>query len=186
MIRALCIADKAPAKPIKHSLETGNINLIITLGDLDISEISYLAEVNTIPKIGVYGNHCIPGYMEELNIINLHLQTITIDGRIFGGFEGCIKYKNHPYAKMYTQEEASSKLESMPAVDVLISHSPAFGINDDVDPAHIGFTGLRDYLDNNSVQFFLHGHTYPRESELITTYRNTNILYIHSDQIVTF
>jgi len=47
---------------------------------------------------------------QRLEILNMHLKTFEYQGLIFGGFEGCVRYKNDPYAKMYTQEEASELL----------------------------------------------------------------------------
>jgi len=102
MITALCIADRPPQKSIGDWVQEYTIDLIITLGDLEYLQIVELGQITNIPKIGVYGNHCTPGYMADLGIINLHLQTFEFNGIRFGGFEGSPRYKNDPYAKMYS------------------------------------------------------------------------------------
>ena len=50
----------------------------------------------------------------------------------------------------YTQKEASKLAKRLPAADVLICHCPPLGINDDPDdPAHVGFAGLRDWVERH-------------------------------------
>jgi len=105
--------------------------LICTLGDLDYFSLQELEKVTNIPKIGVYGNHCSGNYFDSLGIHNLHLNTFKHTRLVFGGFEGSICYKESAYAKMYTQEEAEEMLKDFPAVDVILAHSPPYGINDE-------------------------------------------------------
>lgn len=186
MFTALCIADRPPQKKIRDRVKEFPIDLIITLGDLEYLQIVELGHINNIPKIGVYGNHCTPGYMEDLGIINLHLQTFEFKGLLFGGFEGSPRYKNDSYAKMYTEDEATNLIQQLPYVDVLISHSPPKGINDEDDPAHIGFQALRSYLEEQHPHYFLHGHTYPKPEALLTKFLTTQIIYVNGDQLVEF
>lgn len=40
--------------------------------------------------------------------------------------------------------------------DILITHCPPRGINDNTDPAHIGFDGLREYVDRVSPRYVFH------------------------------
>ena len=105
-MKILAIADRPPKKSIRQTVSEEKIDLIITLGDLEYTQISELDFIKDIPKIGVYGNHCIPGYIDLLGITDLHLKTTTINGLTFGGFEGSHRYKKDEFAKMYTQEEA--------------------------------------------------------------------------------
>jgi Icc-related predicted phosphoesterase len=181
----LTIADTKPKRPIADWLEKEQIDLIITLGDLERTDIIGLEQVKHIPKIGVYGNHCFPGYMEELGIHDMHMHTWSFNGLTFGGFEGCVRYKNNPHVKMYTQEEAVALMSHFPYVDVLITHCPPFGINDNNDPAHVGFHALRTYVEEKQPKYLLHGHTYPTEETLVSQFLNTKINYIHGDQLVT-
>jgi Icc-related predicted phosphoesterase len=178
----LIIADTKPKRQISEWVATEKIDLIVTLGDLEQSELSELEAITHIPKIGVYGNHCFPGYMENLGIYDMHMHTWSFGGLTFGGFEGCVRYKKNPYAKMYTQEEATALMQHFPRVDVFIAHSPPLGINDDTDPAHVGFSAFRTYLETKQPRYFLHGHTYPKEAELIRNFINTEIVYTHGDR----
>jgi hypothetical protein len=184
-MRILAIADRPPKTPIRETLEKESIDLIVTLGDLDLIQIRELAGIQHIPKFGVYGNHCSGNYFGDLGIVNMHLHTAEHQGIRFGGFEGCVRYKESSWAKMYTQEEAIGLLRTFPPVDVLLAHSPPIGINDDPeDQAHVGFTALRDYLDREKPRYLFHGHTYPSKESLVTSYKETQIEYVYGDRII--
>ncbi len=183
-MKLLAIADRPPKRSISETVMEENIDLMITLGDLEDMHIAELGLIQNVPKIGVYGNHCTPGYMEQLGIINLQLKTIEIDGLTFGGFEGSHKYKNDAFAKMYTQEEATELMIDFPYVDVLIAHSPPAGINDEDSPAHQGLLALRHYLDTKRPKYFLHGHTYPTTENLVSKHGDTQIIYVTADLVV--
>lgn len=185
-MKILAIADRAPKESIRAILEReSNVDLVCTLGDLDYFSLLELKEVYDIPKIGVYGNHCSGTYFEELGIKNMHLSTFEYKGFIFGGFEGSVRYKSDPQAPMYTQEEASQMLATFPRVDVMLGHSPPYGINDEPEEiAHQGFKALREYVEKYKPKYLLHGHTYPTEKNLVTEYQETKIVYVFSDKIV--
>lgn len=184
-MKILAIADRPPKNSIGETVLKENIDLIITLGDLEYTQIAELDFINDIPKIGVYGNHCTPGYMEQLGIIDLHLKTVELNGITFGGFEGSHRYKKDEFAKMYTQEEALGLMVDFPYVDVFIAHSPPAAINDEDDPAHQGLLALRHYLDRCKPKYFLHGHTYPTQENIVTEYNDTQIVYVSADRIIT-
>jgi len=182
----LAIADRPPKRKIKDILASQQIDLIVTLGDLEHSEIRELEDITSIPKLGVYGNHCSGMYFEPLGIKNMHLQTFEFGGLTFGGFEGCIRYKESKYAKMYTQEEADVLLKDFPKVDVMLVHCPPYGINDDTsDPAHTGYKALLEYVTKYEPSYLFHGHTYPTSETLVRKYLNTNIQYVYQEKIIT-
>lgn len=183
-MRILAIADRPPSRPIRQILAETPVDLIVTLGDLELSQIRDLELVTDIPKLGVYKNHCSGSYMPDLGIVNMHLNVVTIVGKTFGGFQGCVRYKNGT-APMFTQEEASALLENFPRVDVMLVHCPPFGINNDqTEIAHTGFVALRDYLDFEHPMALFHGHTYPTETTMVRQYKSTRIIYVTGDQIV--
>ncbi len=181
----LAIADRPPKKSIIETLKENQIDLIVTLGDLDMFDLKELTYVTDIPKIGIYGNHCSGNYFEELGIRNMHLDTWEFGGLTFGGFEGCVRYKEDPYAKMYHQFEADTLLQDFPHVDVMLCHAPPFGINDDPnDPVHEGFHALRKYVEEKKPAHLMHGHTYPREDTLVTRFLDTEIVYVYGDKVL--
>jgi len=177
-MNVLAIADRRPRIDILDVVQKNNIELIITLGDLTREDILQLEQVNTIPKIGVYGNHDSGMYMSELGIWDMHMKVWDFQGLIFGGFQGCVRYKENPDAIMCTQQEATQLMVNFPKVDVFICHCPPRGINDEEEIAHQGFDVLRDYVDREQPKVLMHGHTYPTEENVVKQHGLTRIEYI--------
>lgn len=184
-MRILAIADRPPKESILELKQKYLPNIICCLGDLDYFILKELTQINDIPKLGIYGNHCSGSYFDSLGIKNMHLNTFEFNGFIFGGFEGSHKYKESAYSKMYTQNEAKTLLQNFPYVDIMLSHSPPFGINDEPESlSHQGFIALKTYLDEKMPKYFLHGHTYPTVENMVKKYNQTNIIYVHTDKII--
>ena len=184
-MNVLAIADKRPQIDITQVVAENNVQLIITLGDLTPEDIIALKDITNIPKIGVYGNHCSGTYMPALGIMNMHLQMWDYNGLRYGGFQGCVRYKENPQAIMCTQEEATEHMATFQPVDIFISHCPPYGINDEPDEtAHQGFYALRQYLDAYSPKVWLHGHTYPTAEEEVKQYKNTRIEYVAGYKLI--
>jgi len=183
-MKVLVIADKNPHIDIPEIVNQQNIELAITLGDLTREDILGLGQLQTIPKIGVYGNHDSGNYMHELGVWDMHLKIWDFDGLRFGGFQGCVRYKENPQAIMYTQDEANSLMASFPPVDVFISHCPPRGINDEEEIAHQGFDALRTYLESYHPRYWLHGHTYPTEENIMRQSGTTKIEYTSGYRII--
>lgn len=181
-MKVLILADRPPTRPIKEIIsDNPGIQLIITLGDLYYYDIQVLAEITDIPKIGVYGNHCDGRYMESLGITNMHLANKTIEGISFFGYQGCVKYKESVLQS--TQEYCQKVMKWVPRYDVLITHCPPRGLNDNDDPAHYGFDGLREYVDRVSPRYVLHWHTYDF-GKFVDQYRDTKIVYVEREKIM--
>lgn len=184
-MKILAISDRPPKEKIKSILDKNSVELICTLGDLDQFYLAGLENITNIPKLGVYGNHDSGMYFEPLGIINMHLKTFEFGGFVFGGFEGCVRYKNDSYAKMYTQEEATELLKDFPRVDVMLVHCPPYGINDEPEElAHQGYKALREYVEQKKPRYLLHGHTYPMTDNIVTKFIDTEIVYVYGDRLI--
>jgi uncharacterized protein len=184
-MKIIAVSDTGIKPGFKQRVIDNNIDLIICCGDFSIWGIKQVGEVDWIPKIGVYGNHCTRGYMEELEIIDLHLKKFELEGLTFSGFEGSVRYKDSEFAPMFTQAEAHELVKILPVADVIISHCPPKGINDQEDLPHTGFEALLDYLNTNSPMAWFHGHTHPEDlSNTMTQYQNTKIYFTDPEIIV--
>lgn len=184
-MKILAISDRPPREKIKSILNKDSVELICTLGDLDQFSLTELKKITNIPKLGIYGNHDSGMYFEPLGITNLHLKTFEFNGFLFGGFEGCVRYKNDPYAKMYTQIEAIELLKNFPRVDVMLAHCPPYGVNDEPEElAHQGYEALREYLEQKKPKYLLHGHTYPTRNNIIKKLADTEIIYVYEDKLI--
>lgn len=180
------MADTNPRLDFPSFVQENNIDLIVTLGDLERHDLLSLTQVTDVPKIGVYGNHCSGNYMQELGIRNMHMTTCSLGGFVFGGFQGCVRYKENLDAIMYTQDEATALFRQLPPVDILLCHCPPRGINDEDEIAHQGFDGEREYVDTFHPKVLLHGHTYPTGEALVRQHDETQIEYVRGYKIIEF
>ncbi len=184
-LRLVTIADRIPNQDVLEFIQLHQPDVICLLGDLDIFIVRPLRQVTDIPIVGVYGNHCHRGYLDDIGATDLHLKTIDIKGVKFGGFEGSVRYKNNPDAPMLTQEEANELVEALPPVEVLISHCPPYGVHDEpneTDKSHEGFRALRHYDEIFKPKYHLHGHTYPCSDKCSTMLGQTEVIFTQNIQ----
>ncbi len=143
-------------------------DVLVVTGDLELSDFSGLAyhlyqnqqdSSQIKPAFGVYGNHDTPDYLEELKIINLHNTVYDFNGLRWGGFQGCIKYKESDV--MYTDEQAKEFAETFPYVDVLLLHAgPKDMLDDSSDYIHEGNEHIKRYVLEKKPKFVFVGHQY--------------------------
>lgn len=135
-------------------------DVMVTTGDLSLFDFSGLEGlVDKKPAFGVYGNHDSGNYMERLGVINLHNKIYEYAGLKWGGFQGCLKYKNSDL--MYTEEEAKNWADTFPYVDVLLLHVGPKGMLDDPsDVVHIGSESIRGYVLEKKPKVVFVGHQY--------------------------
>jgi Icc-related predicted phosphoesterase len=135
-------------------------DVLVTTGDLTIFNFGSLSDMkDKKPAFGVYGNHCSGTYLEKLGIANLHNKVVEFKGLKWGGFQGCLRYKNTGI--MYTEEEAKSFADNFPYVDVLLLHAGPLGLLDDPsEPVHIGSKNIRRYVDEKKPKVVFCGHQY--------------------------
>lgn len=185
-LRALAISDTRPNfgdRTLADVVSHHGIDLVITVGDLHRTDIAGIDQIS-VPSVGVYGNHCDRRYLEDLSIVNLQLSKVDIRGVTFTGLEGCVRYKEGTQDALYTQSEYSNLARQLPAADVLVTHCPPRGINDHpADPAHVGITALRSWIDAARPRVLIHGHTHPQVP--ITSYGATRIEYVYGARLLT-
>lgn len=184
-MKLLVIADRPPIEDSKVVAEQNGVDLVVTLGDLDGASLANLEKITTIPKLGVYGNHCSGNYFDGVGITNMHMMTWEYHGVKFGGFQGSLRYKKDPYAIMYTQEEAEHLFTNFPYVDVLLTHSPPYGIHDEHDdPVHQGLTAIRNYIDKQHPKYVLHGHVYVSPDVKRTKHGKTEVIFVYRQHVI--
>lgn len=148
----------------KSKLE--GIDLIISCGDLKAQYLSFLATYAKVPVLYVHGNH------------DSHYDTNPPDGCIcidddlyvykgirILGLGGSMQYNMTGY--QYTESEMKNrvrrlwfKLKWYKGFDILVTHAPAYQLNDGDDIPHMGFKTFRELLDKYRPKYFLHGHVH--------------------------
>ena len=175
-----------------------NVKFILGCGDMPYEYLEYLVTVLNVKLFYVPGNHD-PEYNpdhEESSAkggLNLDLKIVRATNFLIGGFGGSIRYRPNGI-NQYTQSDAYERaFRLLPrlilnrirygrALDILISHSPPFGIHDDTDAAHQGLKALNWLIRIARPRYHFHGHmhVYKRNLENIeTTLGNTKIVNVY-------
>lgn len=167
----------------KSKLE--GIDLIISCGDLDADYLSFLTTLTSLPVLYVHGNH-------DENYDKAPPEgCICIDDRIYVykgvrilGLGGSMEYSGGKY--QYTERQMRRRLVRLwvqimmnDGFDILVTHAPAYGINDGDDLPHRGFQVFRSLMERYKPKFFLHGHvhlSYGRKYKRCDQYLETKVV----------
>ena len=100
------------------------------------------------------------------------------------GLGGSMRYTGG--AHQYTEREMRIRAGKMwfqilrkRGIDILVTHAPAYQLNDGRDLPHQGFKVFLDLIDKYNPKFFLHGHvhmSYGRKHKRYDRYRNTHVI----------
>lgn len=186
-MRILAIADEE-SKYLWDYYEEGKldgIDLIISCGDLDPQYLSFLATFTTAPVLYVHGNHD-----------NKYEKTppegcICIDDTLYVykgirilGLGGSMRYRDGQY--QYTEWDMRKRVGKLwtkllwyGGVDILVTHAPAYQLNDGRDLPHQGFRTFLWILEKYRPRFFLHGHvhmSYGRQHKRYDKYQSTHVI----------
>mgnify|MGYP003964264457 CR=1 FL=1 len=180
-----------------------DIDLILGCGDLPYDYLEYLVTIIKKPLYYVPGNHD-PKFNKRNKASkaegcsNLDQKTIYTKKLLIAGIGGSIRYRPNG-VNQYTQFEMYfrvfkllprlliNRLRYGRALDILITHSPPFGIHDDDTRAHQGLRALNLLIQWAKPQYHFHGHThfYRQNLEASTTeFGETQIMNIYPYKII--
>jgi Icc-related predicted phosphoesterase len=152
------------------------VELILGCGDLPYPYLENLLTVLNIPLLYVPGNHdpvYNPGntlaYAEGGS--NLDLKVVPFKKFLIGGFGGSIRYRpdgtnQHSQTEAYLRAFSMlprllmSRIKYGRALDILVTHSPPFGIHDDDTQSHQGLKAINWLLRVGQPRYHFHGHTH--------------------------
>jgi Icc-related predicted phosphoesterase len=180
-----------------------DVELILSCGDLPFEYLEFLVSTLNVPLLFVPGNHD-PQYDEYKPNARadgcdiLDHRVTQVKGLSMAGLGGSIRYKPGP-ANQYTQGEMYRRVISfLPALlkqqvktggilDIMVTHSPPRGIQDDNDPAHLGFFALRDFIRVFKPRYFLHGHALVYKGNLLppeTLVGSTRVINVYPYRVL--
>jgi len=181
----------------------GDVDIVLACGDLPYSYLEYIVTMLNVDCFFVHGNHDQPEYTADGHTLTRPSGWVNLDGRtvkakeiLLGGLEGSIRYK--PRAPFqYTESEMAYKVWRLtPALlmnrmlhgrylDILITHSPPFGIHDGKDLPHRGFRALLGLIARFRPRYLLHGHKHiygPEPSR--TRYLDTEVINVYPFRVI--
>jgi uncharacterized protein len=141
-----------------------DIDLIISCGDLRNEYLSFLVTMINAPLIYVPGNHNTR-YLRETpeGCESIDDSIINFNGIRILGLGGSMRYNGREY--QYTEKQMENRIKKLRfklflnhGFDILVTHAPAFGINDGEDLCHTGFKAFNDLIDKYKPKYLFHGH----------------------------
>ena len=182
----LAVGDEVDERLLGDSLPGSiqDVRLVLSCGDLPADYLEALADRFQVPLLYVRGNHDRwPGESPPPGE-NIHGRVITVAGLKNLGFEGSPWYNGD--GVQYTEWQMWWRVQAArPAVwkargvDIVVTHTPPFGVNDGGDPCHTGFRTFRTLVETLRPRYFIHGHThlsYTPRAARITTVHNTQVV----------
>lgn len=140
------------------------IDLIISCGDLKSSYLSFLATFTCAPVLYVHGNH--DGSYDKKppeGCICIDDDIYVFNGIRILGLGGSMLYNYGPH--QYTEAQMRrrvmklcGKLRKHKGFDILVSHAPAYRLNDGEDRSHTGYQIFHDIIRKYKPKYFIHGH----------------------------
>ncbi|MAU09335.1 MAG: metallophosphoesterase [Anaerolineaceae bacterium] len=173
-----------------------DIDVVISCGDMPVAYMDYITTILGVPLLYVRGNHDESYDNEPPGGVDLHKNIYTYKGLTFVGLEGSIRYNKGKI--QYTQGQMARMVNRMtPSLyfhrmrtgqfpDILVAHSPAWGIHDAEDYPHHGFKALLTYMKRFKPRYMFHGHvhTWDRRKTVVTDYEETRIMNINPYTVI--
>jgi len=204
--RILAVSDKVEPRLYGPSITkvAGDVDCIIGCGDLPYYYLEYIVSMLNKPMYYVHGNHDRPEHRSNRTVIkepqggtNLHGRVVAANGLLIAGLEGSHRYNRNPQYQ-YTQAEMWGViLKMIPTLvtnrmlygrylDVLVTHSPPFGIHDAADRPHIGFKAFLSFMRWFKPRYLLHGHQHIyRDTEIShSRYAHTEIINVYPWRLI--
>ncbi len=198
LMRILVLAD-VKSKYLYDFYEPGRldgIDLIISCGDLEGNYLSFFATVSHAPVLYVYGNHDgRHGYKPPEGCVCIEDDIYVFNGVRILGLGGSMQYI--PGApNQYTEKDMCKRIRKLRhkirknnGFDILVTHAPAYQINDMDDLPHRGFECFRTLMDEYKPALFIHGHVhanYGSPFKRKDTYDETTIINAYESYIVEY
>lgn len=186
-MRILAIADEE-SRYLWDFYEKGklkDIDLILSAGDLDPRYLSFLVTFASAPVLYVRGNHDDKyDRIPPEGCICIEDQIYVHEGVRILGLGGSMRYR--PGNNQYTEKEMQRRVRKLwfpllrrGGFDILLTHAPAYQLNDGRDLPHQGFQVFNTLMKKYKPKFFIHGHvhmSYGRQHKRYDKYEDTHVI----------
>lgn len=143
------------------------IDLIISCGDLEPDYLSFFATVCHVPLLYVRGNHDAKyEHRPPEGCICIEDDIYVYQGVRIMGLGGSMEYIPGA-SNQYTERRMRGRIRKMRwklwrrgGIDILVTHAPAYHVNDMEDLPHRGFVAFRRLMERYQPKLFLHGHVH--------------------------
>lgn len=173
-----------------------DIDLIISCGDLSPEYLSFFVTMCNVPLLYVRGNHDnkYDRHPPE-GCISIEDDIYVHEGIRILGLGGSMEYIPGAGGQ-YTERKMRRRVRRLffklwrhKGFDILVTHAPAYRINDLEDLPHRGFSVFRTLMEKYEPRFFFHGHVhanYSRGFKRRDSYGRTTIVNAYEYHIVDY
>lgn len=182
----------------------GDVDLVIGCGDLPYYYLEYVVTVLSAPVVYVFGNHDRNQYMSDGRVVSAPEGCISLEGRVvrvgdllLAGLGGSMRYQPRG-VHQYTEEAMRrrvwglvphlvlNRLRHGRYLDILVTHSPPYGIHDGTDLTHTGFKSFLTLMRYFKPRYMLHGHkhVYRRDVRENTQYYETTVVNVYPRKVL--
>lgn len=186
-MRILAIADEE-SKYLWDFYEEGklkDVDLILSAGDLKPEYLSFLVTFANVPVLYIHGNHD-DKYETRVpeGCICIEDQIYVHEGVRILGLGGSMRYR--PGKNQYTDRQMFRRVRKLwfqlfrhKGFDILLTHAPAYHLNDGEDLPHRGFEAFLTLMEKYKPKYFIHGHVhmnYGRQHKRYDKYQDTHVI----------
>ena len=206
-MKILAVSDRVLDKLYSGSIRQtyADVDLMIGCGDLPFYYLDFLTSAIDAPLVYVRGNHDEgPQYAVDGRVwrdvrggVDIHGKVVTRRGLILAGLQGSMRYKAHA-DYMYSEAEMRRVVAQLVprllwnrqrlgrALDVLVTHSPPFGIHDRPDLPHTGFKVFLSFLRLFRPRYHLHGHIhiYRQDEVRESRFEETTVVNVYPYKVL--
>ena len=199
-MKVLAVSDRIQEHIYSSAIRTrySDVEMVFGCGDLPFYYLEYIVTMLTVPVLYVRGNHDDhPHYMSNGRVVthaegcqDIHGYVLYQSKLLIAGVEGSMRYR--PDGKcMSTDREMAHKLATLVPrlllnkvlygryLDLLVAHSPPYGIHDRFDLAHTGFKTFLSFMRNFRPRYLLHGHVHDYNPAAVTQTRYYDTLVVN-------
>jgi Icc-related predicted phosphoesterase len=205
-VKILFVSDKVIERIYSPTIAKRykDVELLVGCGDLPYYYLEFILSMLNVPLVYVHGNHDPEKeYLSDGTAIkgptgglNLHCQTHREKKLLLAGLEGSIRYKMGCF--QHTQREMwfnvfsliprflTNKLRYGRYLDMLVTHSPPYGIHNGKDRIHVGFKSFLWLMKVFKPRYLIHGHrhVYNPTEVTETQYLETKVINIYPYKIL--
>lgn len=173
-----------------------DIDLIISCGDLEPEYLEFFATLCKAPMLYVKGNH------DGKYSVRPPEGCVCIDDKIhvfrdvrIMGLGGSMRY-NPRKPNQYTERQMWKRIMRMwwkllknQGFDILVTHAPAYQLNDMPDLPHRGFRCFLTLMEKFQPKYFFHGHVhanYGSGFKRKDTYKNTTVINAYDFYVIDY
>ena len=205
-MKILFVSDKVVERLYSPTIaeQYKDVELIVGCGDLPYYYLEFILSMLNVPLVYVHGNHDPEKeYLSDGTAIegpsggvNLHCYTQKEKDLLLVGLEGSIRYKRGRF--QYTQREMwfnvfymiprllVNKMVHGRYLDILVAHSPPYGIHNGDDRIHVGFKAFVWFMKMFKPRYLIHGHRhiYNLTETTETQFMDTKVINIYPYKVI--